>query len=74
MATLDTEVDYDGENLMPLREAIKKIPGEEGWWKSYSEEEYIKLATELLDNGFSAERTYHFLCEAYMAVAECYGG
>lgn len=73
MATLDTEV-FFGDAKMSLKDAIAIIPGEDGWWKSGSQDDFARLANELLENGFSAERTLYFLCEAYMAVADCYGG
>jgi hypothetical protein len=47
MKELDTKINAeDGE--MTLKEAIAKIPGEDGWWKSHSQETFEEHAVDLV--------------------------
>ncbi len=56
-----------------LQKRIAAIPGEDGWWSSGSEEDYMELAKELLSLGMTEERVVDFLDLAYWAAANCYG-
>jgi len=55
-------------------ERIAEIPGEDGWWKSASQETYERLGEALLLAGFTEEEALDLLASAYWAVAACYGG
>ena len=58
---------------LTLAEKIAQIPGEDGWWKSYSEERFNGLADRLIALGMSEDETVSFLTTAYYAVSNCYG-
>jgi hypothetical protein len=57
-----------------MRESVRTIPGEEGFWKSSSESTYQEHAQILLNKGFSEEQTLDILSSLYYAAANCYGG
>ena len=56
-----------------LREYIEQIPGEDGWWKNYSQTRYEKLAVRLLAAGVKPDNALGILEEAYWGAAECFG-
>lgn len=61
-----------------LNDSVKKkvdiIPGDEGWWKSRSQEVYYRLAQRLVELGMGEEEIDTFLRDAYYAAADCFGG
>ena len=67
-------INIDGTEYSTLEEAIAAIPGEEGWWKSGSEEHYYKAAEELIEKGFSEAEAVEFLSGLYFSAADCFGG
>ncbi len=57
-----------------LVKRIEAIPGEGGWWKQSSRDEYVKIALQLYENtGSKGEEIIDYLERAYWAAAECYG-
>lgn len=58
---------------MTLKQRIKAIPGEEGWWKSGSEKAFYETAKQMIEKGFNEDETVDILEDLYGAVAECYG-
>lgn len=71
-ARIDNE-ECDEDNLPTLREAIRDIGGENGWWKSYSEESFQKAAIMLGNKGMHPQDIYFHLSAMYSAVSACYG-
>lgn len=63
-----------GEYEMSLEESIKAIPGEGGFWKSRSEETFMKAASDLSELGMDGEKIIRLLTDLYWATANCYGG
>jgi hypothetical protein len=61
----DPSTDLGDSKEVTLREAIAKIPGEDGWWKSGSHEEYEKLAGKLLGHNVPADQIRDILYIAY---------
>ena len=57
-----------------LKAGIKAIAGEDGWWKSSSEEAYVGMAFQLVEKGFTVDEALGFMADAYSAAAECFGG
>ena len=56
-----------------MRQLIKKIPGEQGWWHSSGEASFQSLATKLREHGVPAEVVLDVLTDAYLATAEEFG-
>lgn len=56
-----------------LREAIGKIPGEDGWYKSRGQDIFERLAGELLGYGLTEEQALDVLGWAYGAVSNEFG-
>lgn len=56
-----------------LKKLISQIPGEDGWWKSRSEEEFNKYAVIMREKGFTEKETVDLLEKIYWSVASCYG-
>ena len=56
-----------------LKQAIDKIPDDEGWYKSGSKQRYMDLAKLLLGKGFTEDEVLEMLTEAYWAAAACFG-
>lgn len=52
---------------------VKDIPGANGWWSQDSEDDYIELAVELTESGYTEEEAVEFLMDAYWAAAKCFG-
>lgn len=65
---------HDVQKSVTLLEAIKLIPGEDGWWKSDSASTYAELAQDMIENGLSPQHSYDILRSAYWAAADCFGG
>jgi hypothetical protein len=55
-------------------ERIRKIPGPDGFWKSSSEDEYVRAGFLLTKKGFTEDEAVELLSELYYAAANCYGG
>jgi hypothetical protein len=54
-------------------EAIRSIPGEEGFWISSAEDQYISNGQILVGKGISYEESHSILSSLYWAAASCYG-
>lgn len=57
-----------------MEKEIKKIPGDDGWWKTAAEEYFNETAKKMVDNGFSEQEALDILSNIYWHVADCYGG
>lgn len=57
-----------------MRDRVKDIAGEDGFWKSSSEAIYLENAQRLLKKGFSEDETIDILRDLYYAAANCFGG
>ena len=69
------EGDLEGDEVqITLREAVSKIPGPDGWWKSGSREDYEKMVLELVALGVPPQTAVDLLSGAYWAAADCFGG
>lgn len=56
-----------------MREAIKQIPGQDGWWSSSGEETFLAVADRMLGAGMEADDVVEILEQAYGAVANEFG-
>lgn len=54
-------------------QAIQSIPGEDGFWTSSAESQYISNGQILVDKGISYEEAHSILSSLYWAAASCYG-
>lgn len=54
-------------------EAIRTIPGEEGWWKRSGEGNFRRLFRETLEKGIDSDTALDWLGTAYRTVADQYG-
>lgn len=57
-----------------LKAEILAIPGDDGFWKSSSEETFLEMAEFLNEKGLSDGEIEYVLSELYMATADCFGG
>lgn len=57
-----------------LKQEILEIPGGDGFWKSSSEETFLRVAEMLSGEGLSDDDITYVLSELYYATANCYGG
>lgn len=58
---------------MRLVDRIRKIPGDEGFWKSSAEEAFIEAGMDMRLAGMEGDKIVEVLTSLYYAVAECYG-
>lgn len=56
-----------------LKKKILAIPGEDGFWKKDSEDEFVQNGERLKARGFNDDETLEILDSLYWAVANCYG-
>lgn len=56
-----------------LKEQIIAIAGEDGFWKSSSEDTFLDAGELLISKGFSEDEVVELLSELYYATAACYG-
>lgn len=56
-----------------LKKKILAIPGEDGFWKKDSEDEFIRNGKRLKARGFEDSEIIAILESLYWAVANCYG-
>ena len=54
-------------------EAIKVIPGREGFWTSSAEDTYVSTGKVLVNKGFNHEEALAILSHLYNGAASCYG-
>lgn len=57
-----------------LKESIIAIAGEDGFWKSSSEDIFLSAGERLINKGFTEEEVVDLLSDLYYATANCYGG
>lgn len=60
-------------NAQALKRAIKRIPGEEGWWKSEGQEKFQAHAERLITLGMTPEEAVEFLTDLYWTTAGEFG-
>lgn len=56
-----------------MKDKIRKIPGNEGWWKSRSEDTFNEVAKKMKSRGFEEGEIINILSDLYYAVTNCYG-
>lgn len=56
-----------------FKEEIIAIAGDDGFWKSSSEDTFLDAAELLLSKGFTESEVVDLLSELYYATAACYG-
>lgn len=56
-----------------LEQMIDEIPGEDGWWKNSSQEDYQAAARHLAGRGMTDMDIYEMLQTLYWAAADCFG-
>lgn len=56
-----------------MRRRIRKIPGDDGWWRISGEEGYLALAVRLRECGVPAKVVVDVLTGAFNCAAAEYG-
>lgn len=57
--------------LLTIESIVESIPGEDGWWKSGSQTDFLKAAKRLYALGMPLKEIESFLTELYVAVENC---
>ena len=53
---------------------VKKISGSDGFWRSSTEDTFLRIADKLLEKGLSQDEILDILSSLYSAVANEFGG
>jgi hypothetical protein len=58
---------------MVLTDRVRAIPGEDGFWESHTEDEYLRIASLLNARGFSDNEIVDLLDRLYHATSGEFG-
>ena len=56
-----------------FEDRISEIPGEHGFWKSASKQEFLRIGLRLEDLGLDEDEVIEVLRKLYWSTAACYG-
>lgn len=56
-----------------MKDALRQLPGEDGWFHTDNEGRVVHLGNELVNRGLSPQRAYDALAAMYQIITDEYG-